>query len=92
LFLNNLILATSFIYTLYMGEKGGKREKLSLNQRKALGEFCANFAVAWLAGGIVGPYISGQITEKAISTAVTSIIWATVLLGIMLYSTKGGEK
>lgn len=69
-----------------------RKNKLSINQRKALAEFYGNFAVAWLATGVVAPYVSGQVNIIAIPSAVFSIIWAIFLLGFMLYSTKGGEK
>lgn len=67
-------------------------KRLSLDQRRALGEFCGNFAVAWLAAGVVGPYVTGKSFLEVSKSAIFSVIWAGVLLIVMLYLTKGGRK
>jgi len=63
--------------------------KLSLNQRKVLAEFCANFAVAWLAGGIIGPYVSGFNPNNIIQIVLTSVLSAGILMMLMLSLVRG---
>jgi hypothetical protein len=63
--------------------------RLSLNQRKVLAEFCANFAVAWLAGGIIGPYVSGLNPNNIIQIVLTSVLSAGILMMLMLSLVKG---
>jgi len=63
--------------------------KLSLNQRKVLAEFCANFAVAWLAGGIIGPYVSEFNPKNIIQIVLTSVVSAGILMMLMLSLVKG---
>jgi len=64
-------------------------KRLSLDQRRVLAEFCANFAVAWLAAGVVGPYVAGKSLLEVSKPAIFSVIWAGVLLIVMLYLTRG---
>jgi len=64
----------------------------SKDQRRALSEFCANFAVAWLAAGLVAPYAAGKTLEEASRSASMSVIWAGVLVVVMLFLTKGEKK
>lgn len=67
-------------------------KKLSKDQRRALAEFSGNFAVAWLATGIIVPFITGGITIEGVKGAVLSLIWTGVLLKIMLSLLEGGRK
>jgi hypothetical protein len=65
---------------------------LTKDQRKSLADFCNNFAVAWLAGGLIGPFVTKARFEAAFQQSVASIALAGVLLAIMLYLTKGEKK
>jgi len=66
-------------------------EQLSLNQRKALAEFCANFAVAWLAAGVIAPFVAGEYLLDIFSVIAMSVSWAGVSLAFMLFLTQGGK-
>lgn len=65
--------------------------KLSWEQRRAFAGFFGNFAVAWFAGGIVGPYLAGNLLYSA-EKIIASLFWGGVSLVSMLYFTKGGKK
>lgn len=69
-----------------------KMKKLSWDQRRALAEFCANFAVAWLAAGVIGPLVAGWNLSAMLRPATMSTLWAGVLLIIMLYLTRRSKK
>ena len=51
-------------------------KQLTVDQRKVLAEFFANFAVAWLATGIIGPVI----TKRNLSETGFSLISAVLLV------------
>lgn len=65
--------------------------KLSLEQRRAFAGFWAQLAVAWIAGGIIGPYLAGSQPYPIVKFAVVSS-WTGVSLIFMLYLTQGGKK
>lgn len=67
-------------------------KNLSEAQRLVLAEFCGNFAVAWLAAGIVGPIIVERTFIIAVKPVIMSIIWASMLLFVMLYLTRRIER
>jgi len=67
-------------------------KQLSLDQRRALGEFCGNFAVAWLAAGIIPVFLIDRVTLEVIKQSSLSVILAGTLLTVMLFLTKGGRK
>lgn len=58
--------------------------KLNLDQKKVLAEFCGNFAVAWLAAGVIGPVLTFTPAETLIPNLVASLVWSSILLAIML--------
>lgn len=62
--------------------------KLGLDQRKVLAEFCGNFAVAWLAAGVIGPIFTFTSAEAFIPNLVASLTWSAVLLTVMLSLTE----
>jgi len=65
--------------------------KLSLDQRRVLAEFCANFAVAWLAAGVIAPYVAGISFLEVIKPVAMSVFWAGFLVTLMLFLVKGGK-
>jgi len=67
-------------------------KKLSSDQRRALSEFLANLAVAWLAAGIIAPTIEKKNLLEAIQSAIMPVLWAGFSLLAMLSLTKGERK
>lgn len=65
-----------------------KLGKLDINQRKALAEVCGNFAVAWLAAGVISPTFTFTPVETLVPNLIASLVWSTVLLTMMLSLTK----
>jgi hypothetical protein len=63
--------------------------RLSINQRRLLAEFCANFAVAWFVAGTITPLFSE--TNQIKETIITGVSWGSVLL-ILGISLVGGRK
>lgn len=66
--------------------------KLSKSQKQVLAEFFGNFAVAWLAVGLIGPFFQEKSVSEAIKSGVISIAWSGLLIWGMLFLTKGGRK
>ena len=70
-----------------MAKKGPKKiakKGLSQKQKEKLAEFCGNLAVAWLAAGVIGPYISKEELAFATQSTFFSIFLAGVLITFML--------
>jgi len=70
-----------------MAKKGPRKiakRGLSQKQKEKLAEFCANFAVAWLAAGLIGPYFAKEKPEIVVKSASTAILMASFLLMLML--------
>jgi hypothetical protein len=70
-----------------MAKKGPRqtsKKGLSQKQKEKLAEFCANFAVAWLAAGLIGPYFAKESLEIVLRSASTAILMAGFLLMLML--------
>lgn len=67
-------------------------KRLSFDQRRSLGEFCGNFAVAWLAAGIIPVFLTDRVTVEVIKQSALSVVLAGILLTVMLFLTKGGKK
>jgi len=61
-------------------------ERLTINQRKILAEFCANFAVAWLAAGIIGPVVAKREPSEIGFSVAISLIWGglSLISGVLL--------
>lgn len=66
--------------------------KFTLDQRRSLAEFCGNFAVAWLAAGLIPSFVFGKVTYEIIKPVATSFVAAGGLLTIMLSLLKGGKR
>ena len=64
---------------------------LSRDQRKVLAEFFGNFAITWIAAGIIAPYISKQDLFKSPESLIISLVWAVFSILAMLELTKGGK-
>lgn len=62
------------------------------DQRMALAGFFANFAVAWLAGGIIGPFLEQKSLENTLKPGIFSLFWGGFSIWAMLFLTKGGKK
>jgi hypothetical protein len=66
-------------------------DRLTLDQRKVLAEFCANFAVAWLAAGLVAPLVVGKtLAEISKQGFLMSLGWGMFFVGSAAYLVKGG--
>lgn len=78
-----------------MAKKGlgqSKQKGLSLKQKEKLADFCANFAVAWLAAGIITPYLAGKEFSQIIKSIGMSLFWAGFSLVFMLSLVKEEKK
>lgn len=65
-------------------------ETLTSDQRKVLAEFCANFAVAWSAAGVVAPLIAGKgVVEIITPKSLMSVGWTIFFLGSAAFLVKG---
>ena len=62
------------------------------DQRKVLAEFCSNFSVAWLAAGVIAPYVSGQALNRVGQSVAISVSWSSFSLIIAIYLTRNGGK
>ena len=74
-----------------MAKKGPRQNPtkgLSFDQRKVLAEFCANFAVAWLAAGVITPYVAEKGLSEVIKPVGMSVFWAGFSLVFMLFLVK----
>lgn len=63
-------------------------KQLNLDQRKALSEFCTNFAVAWLATGIIGPMLTRQFFNDIKYALPISLVWGIISLYSAVYLLK----
>ena len=59
-------------------------KKLTKDQRKLLAEFLGNFAVAWLAAGIIAPVMKGGIDTNDFTKIFFSITYSVILIFLML--------
>ena len=57
---------------------------LNVFQRKSLSNYCGNLSIAWLAAGVIGPYISGNNFIDLWKVVSTSIFIAGFSLFLML--------
>jgi hypothetical protein len=64
------------------------KARLSKDQKYLLAEFCNNFAVAWLAAGVIVPSLTAKTLSEFSVPALQSAYWATILLFFMLYLTR----
>lgn len=55
-------------------------KKLSVGQAKVLAEFCGNFAVAWLATGVIVPFYLHKSFLEFVGSAVWGGLFAVILL------------
>jgi len=67
-------------------------KNLTKEQRVVFAEFLGNFAVAWLAAGLIAPFVTKEELGKVIQQSLIPVMLATVLLITMLYLTKGRMK
>jgi len=74
-----------------MAKKGPRqitRKRLSFKQKEKLAEFFTNFAVAWLATGLISPYVAGKSLAEGVKPAIMSLFWTWFSLTAMLYLVK----
>lgn len=67
--------------------------KFSKDQKFLFAEFCGNFAVAWLAAGLIAPLFIGIENNDLFKLILTaSLSWSGFLLIFMLYLGRGENK
>lgn len=67
--------------------------KFSRDQKFLFAEFCGNFAVAWLAAGLIAPLFIGIESRNLFRLILaSSFSWSGVLLIFMLYLVRGENK
>ncbi|MBI3559489.1 hypothetical protein HY085_03770 [Candidatus Gottesmanbacteria bacterium] len=66
--------------------------KLSLEQRRALANFLAQFAVILLGSGLIVPVFSENLPNNVIRTVLVSIISAGIIVWIMLWFLQGKKR
>ena len=66
--------------------------KLNHNQIKSLSQYCGNLSIAWLAAGVIGPYISKASFDQEWKIVSTSLFVAGFSLFLMLRLLKGELK
>ena len=64
--------------------------KLDFSQRKSLSDYCGNLSIAWLAAGVIGPYISGKNFIDSWKIVSMSIFIAGFSLFLILTLLKEG--
>ena len=64
---------------------------LSRNQKNALAGFLGNYAITWLAAGIIAPVVTNSYSEKTGKVFLISTIWVVVSLMWMLLLTGGDD-
>lgn len=62
--------------------------ELSIKQKELLGQFFGNLAVAWIAGGIIGPFVINWNVDGVDRVIYVSAVAAIIFVGIMLYLVK----
>lgn len=60
-------------------------KKLTIDQNKVLAEFCTNFAVAWLAVGMIPSILLGKDLAESKNILAASILWSGALLVFAIY-------
>lgn len=66
-------------------------KRLSHSQRFILAEFLANIAVAWFAGGIVGPVFVSKNLLESLGSSFWAVVFAVLSLVFALWIVKGGK-
>lgn len=64
--------------------------KFSRDQRIVTAEFLGNFAVAWLAAGLIVPVLQGDFSQEKLLGITMATSWSLALLIYMVYFV--GEK
>jgi len=64
--------------------------KLDFSQRKSLSDYCGNLSIAWLAAGVIGPYISGKNLIDSWKIVSVSLFIAGFSLFLILTLLKEG--
>ncbi|MEK7550442.1 MAG: hypothetical protein AAB535_01515 [Patescibacteria group bacterium] len=62
--------------------------KFSRKQRDILAQFFCNYAITWLAGGIIGPFTTNWNSADNISIVLASLLSVGVSVVMMLYLVK----
>lgn len=66
--------------------------QLSFRQKEKLSDFFGNLAVAWIAGGVIGPFvISWNITNVKLvltASALASLFFIIIMLTLMKEESK----
>ena len=65
--------------------------KLDFSQRKSLSNYCGNLSIAWLAAGVIGPYVSRQTLGGVRNVVVFSVLMAMFFLTFMSILVKKGR-
>lgn len=63
--------------------------KLSVGQRKALSEFFANGAVAWLSAGVITPFFVGRELPNVLGSLAWGILFTLWFIAMSLFIMKG---
>ena len=62
---------------------------LTKDQRKLLGEFCVNFAIAWLSVGLIAPLLSFSYTQLTLVSLSFSVTIGGMFLNLGVLLVKG---
>jgi len=62
--------------------------KLSVGQKRALAEFFANGAVAWLSAGVIAPFFASKKLVDFIGIGTWGILLTLIFISVSLFISK----